>query len=57
MINTLENGQPFLPKSIEDVDRVNLENILNVSMPKLFPKVLRTFEVDSGVKMRKVNKN
>lgn len=56
LINTLEEGNPNLPRNIEDTDYVNLENIINASMPKLFPKVLRNFEIDSGTKMRKINK-
>ena len=56
LINTLEEGNPNLPRNIEDTDHVNLENIINASMPKLFPKVLRNFEIDSGTKMRKINK-
>ena len=57
MINTLEDGQPTLPKTIDDIDRMNLDNILNASLPKLFCKLLRNFEIDSGSKMRKINKN
>ena len=56
LINTLEEGNPNLPRNSEDTDYVNLENIINASMPKLFPKVLRNFEIDSGTKMRKINK-
>jgi len=53
----LEQGNPQLPKKIEDIDKIALSNILNVSKPKLFPKFLKNLEVDSGTKMRKINKN
>jgi hypothetical protein len=44
MINTLEMGNPNLPKTIDDVDKVKLDNIINVSIPKLFCKMLKNFE-------------
>ena len=44
LINTLEEGNPNLPKNIEDADYVNLENVLNASMPKVFNRVLRNME-------------
>lgn len=56
MINTLEEGNPSLPRAVEDSDHVNLENIINASVPKLFPKVLRNLEQETGTKMRKINK-
>jgi hypothetical protein len=56
LINTLEDGNPSLPRNIDDTDYVNLENIINASTPKLFPKVLRNLETETGTKMRKINK-
>ena len=54
---TGEDGNPNLPKKIEDVEQIELKNVINVADFKLFPKVLRTFEKDYGIKMRKINKN
>ena len=56
LINTLEEGNPSLPRSVDDSDYVNIENIINASTPKIFTKVLRNLETETGVKMRKVNK-
>ncbi len=56
-IDTCEVGNPSLPKKIEDTDRVNLQNVHDAAMPNLFPKILREFEKEYGVKMRKINKN
>jgi hypothetical protein len=56
LINTLEEGNPNLPRNVDDTDYVNLENIINASAPKLFPKVLRNLETETGNKMRKINK-
>ncbi len=56
LINTLEEGNPNLPRNVDDIDYVNLENIINASAPKLFPKVLRNLETETGNKMRKINK-
>jgi len=56
LINTLEEGNPNLPRKVDDSDFVNIENIINASLPKLFPKVLRNLENETGVKMRKINK-
>ena len=56
LINTLEEGNPSLPRTIEDSDYVSLDNIINASAPRLFPKVLKNLETDTGTKMRKINK-
>ena len=56
LINTLEEGNPSLPRSVDDSDYVNIENIINASTPKIFTKVLRNLETETEVKMRKVNK-
>lgn len=56
LINTLEEGNPALPRQVDDSDYVNIENIINVSFPKIFSKVLKNLEDQTGVKMRKINK-
>lgn len=54
---TGEDGNPNLPKKIEDVEQINLHTVISVSDAKLFPKLLRQFEKDYCIKMRKINKN
>jgi hypothetical protein len=56
LINTLEEGNPSLPRNVDDTDYVNLENIINASGPKIFPKILKNLENETGNKMRKINK-
>ena len=46
-----------LPKTIEDVDRVDLGNVVTAAQSKLLPKLLRKFEQDTAMKVRKINKN
>jgi hypothetical protein len=45
-----------LPRNVDDTDFVNLENIINAAAPKLFPKILKHLENETGNKMRKINK-
>lgn len=52
-----DEGHPDLPKTVEDVDRVNLGNVVSASQVKLFPKLVKAFEKDTGLKMRRINKN
>jgi len=51
------SGHPDLPKNVEDVDRVNLGNVVTAATPRLFNKILKSFEKDYGLKMRKISKN
>ena len=51
------DGHPDLPKSVEDIDKIPLGNVVVSAQPKLFPKLVTQFEKDGGVKMRKINKN
>ena len=46
-----------MPKTIEDVDRVDLGNVVQTATPKLFNKLLKDFTKDSGVKVRQIGKN
>ena len=46
-----------LPKTIEDIDRVKLGNVVTAATPKLFNKLLKSFETETSLKMRKINKN
>jgi hypothetical protein len=42
---------------ISDVDKIDLANVVTAANPNLFNKILRDFENDIGIKMKKVNKN
>lgn len=46
-----------LPKTVEDIDRVNLGNVVVAAQFKLFNKLLKQFETESSTKIRKINKN
>ena len=46
-----------VPKTVEDVDRVNLGNVVIAAQSKLFNKLVKQFEEQSALKMRKINKN
>lgn len=46
-----------LPKSVQDVDRVDLSAVVLAAQPKLFPKLAKALEKDKGLKMRKIGKN
>ena len=50
-------GDPSLPRRIEDVDKIDLKNVEVTANPKIFFKLLRDFENDTGIKMKKINKN
>lgn len=50
-------GDPTLPRRIEDVDKIDLKNVEIASNPKMFCKLLKDFENDTGIKMKKINKN
>ena len=48
----------MLPEVVEDSDRVNLGSVVQSCLePKLFTKLIKNFERESGVKVRRVNKN
>jgi hypothetical protein len=50
-------GDPTLPRRIEDIDKIDLGNVLLASNPRLFTKLLKDFESQGGIKMKKINKN
>lgn len=50
-----DEGQPDLPRNVEDADRINLGNVVTASGVKLFPKLLRSYETEIAQKMRKIN--
>ena len=50
-----EEGQPDLPRNVEDVDRVDLGNVVTASGPKLFQRLLKSYEIESAQKMRRIN--
>lgn len=50
-------GDPSLPRRIEDVDSIDLGNVKAVAEPKQFCKFLKDFEVETGIRMKKINKN
>ena len=52
-----DDGQPDLPKSIQDVDRVDLGNVVQTATPKLFNKLLKDFMKESGVKVKQIGNN
>jgi hypothetical protein len=54
--NITGDGHADLPKSVEDIDKIPLGNVVVSADPKLFPKLVNTFEKQGGVKMRKINK-
>jgi hypothetical protein len=56
LVPAQEEGQPDLPRSVEDVDKVDLGSCVTAADPKLFPKLLKAFETSHGLKMRKINK-
>jgi len=48
----------MLPELVDDNDRVNLGAVVATCVDfKLFNKAIKNFEKESGVKIRKVNKN
>ena len=55
--NEKDHPNSELPKTVEDIDKVNLGNVVVASQFKLFNKLLRQFEGESSQKMRKINKN
>ena len=55
--NATGDGHADLPKSVEDIDKIPLGNVVVSAEPKLFPKLVSQFEKNGGVKMRKINKN
>ena len=55
--NATGDGHADLPKSVEDIDKIPLGNVVVSATPKLFPKLVTQFEKSGGVKMRKINKN
>lgn len=52
-----QQRNPELPKTVEDIDRVNLGNVVVAAQFKLFNKLLKGFEAETSIKMRKINKN
>jgi hypothetical protein len=56
LVPASEEGQAALPRSIEDIDKVDLGNVVAASGTKLFPKLLKSFEQNYGMKLRKINK-
>ena len=55
--NTQAPNDAQLPKTVEDIDRVNLGNVVVAAQFKLFNKLLKGFETETSQKMRKINKN
>ena len=47
-----DEGNPDLPKAIDDTDKVDLGNVINATNPKLFNKLLKDFSKETGVKVR-----
>eukprot|EP00347_Sterkiella_histriomuscorum_P011553 403372017 len=52
-----DEGNPSIPKKIDDTDKIDLQNVIIAADPKFFNKVLKQFEQNAGIKMRKINKN
>lgn len=51
-----EGEDTELPKTVEDVDKVNLGNVITAAQHKLFNKMLKQFDSEGNQKMRKINK-
>ena len=54
----VQEGEQDLPKQIEDIDRVNLGTVVSTARDfKLLTQMIKSFENQTGSKIRKVNKN
>lgn len=53
----IDEGNPDLPRNIEDVDKIILGNVIAASNNIIFHKSLKQLEKDFGIKMKKINKN
>ena len=51
-----ELGNPDLPKTIDDVDKINLINVISSSIPKFYNRLHKEFSDAVGVPVRKINK-
>lgn len=54
----MQDDEQDLPANIEDTDRVNLGTVIATSREfRLLNKMVKSFEQETGTKVRKVNKN
>ena len=54
----MQDDEQDLPTNIEDTDRVNLGTVIATSREfRLLNKMVKSFEQETGTKVRKVNKN
>ena len=52
----MDEGNPDLPKQVDNSDRVDLGNVVSSTNPKLFNKLLKEFSKETGVKVRQIGK-
>lgn len=52
----MDDGNPDLPKQIDNSDQVDLGNVVSSTNPKLFNKLLKEFQKETGVKVRQIGK-
>jgi hypothetical protein len=52
----MDEGNPDLPKNIDNSDRIDLGNVVSSTPPKLFNKLLKEFQKETGVKIRQIGK-
>jgi len=52
----MDDGNPDLPKQIDNSDQVDLGTVVNSTNPKLFNKLLKEFQKETGVKVRQIGK-
>jgi hypothetical protein len=52
----MDDGQPDLPRQVDNSDKIDLGAVVNSTNPKLFSKLLKEFQKDTGVKVRQIGK-
>lgn len=52
----LDEGQPDLPRNIDNTDKVDLGAVVAATQPKMMAKLLREFTKETGVKVRQIGK-
>ena len=52
----MDDGNPDLPKQIDNSDHVDLGCVVGSTNPKLFNKLLKEFQKETGVKVRQIGK-
>jgi hypothetical protein len=52
----MDDGNPDIPKQVDNSDQVDLGTVVSSTNPKLFNKLLKEFQKETGVKVRQIGK-